>query len=398
MEIQNLLLIMIVVWGTGVIFRKMNLPILLGELLAGLIFGPALFGFFHDNETIELLAELGIFFLMLHAGLETKPQDLLRSSKASIAAAIGGIVLPIFLGYFVSMAFGFTSMQSMFIGVGLSITCVSVTVKIFKDFKFNQSKIAHLVMGAAIADDIAAFVILSILLGVIAGGGAIAPLDILFIVGKVLVFFMGTILIGVKLVPFFKKHIFSKPGHKAFTFTLIIAFTFGWFAELIGLHYILGAYLAGLFLKEELVHDAVFRKIEDRLFGLSYSFLGPIFFVSLGFHVDFTVFTDTRMLLFLILIIIAAVIGKVFGAGFMAYLTGQKPLQSAIIGMSMNGRGAVELIIAIIGLEMGLIDEGIFSVLVLMAFFTTLITPITLKFLLRGLGKKEVLDTEYEGT
>lgn len=396
MEIQNLLLIMVIVWGTGVLFRKMKLPILLGELLAGLIFGPALFGVFHDNETIRLLAELGIFFLMLHAGLETNPKDLIHSSKASILVAIGGVFFPVLAGILVALAFNFDILQATFIGVALSTTAISITTKIFKDFKFNKSKTAHLVMGSAILDDITAFMMLSVFIGVYTSG-SVNLLEVTIMIVKVLTFFGGTILIGTKLVPFFNKHIFQKPGHKAFTFTLIIAFAFGLFAEAIGLHYILGAYLAGLFVKEEVIHPRVYNKIEDRLFGLSYSFLGPIFFVSLGFHVDFSILTDARMLPFLIFIILGAIIGKVGGSALGAILSGKSRHESAIIGMSMNGRGAVELVISLIGLELGIINEQIFSVLIFMAFCATLITPICLKLLLKHHGKEEVLDTEYVG-
>lgn len=394
MEIRSLLLIMAVVWGTGMIFRRLKLPILLGELLAGLVFGPALFGIFQENETIRVLSELGIFFLMLHAGLETHPRDLLNSSKALLFIAAGGMIAPLILGYGVAHAFGYTPLKAVFIGTCLSITAISVTTKIFKDFKFNKSPIAHLVMGAAVVEDILAFLILSILIGIVNNGGSIAPLEVVWLVGKVALFFGGVILAGTKLIPVFNT-VFSDKGYKAFTFTLIIAFAFGVFAESIGLHYILGAYLAGLFVKEEIIHPEVYHKIEDRLFGLSYSFLGPIFFVSLGFHVDFGVFKDATTLPFLIAIILAAILGKVVGAGFMAYFSGQPARESLVVGFSMNGRGAVELIIAVIGLNLGLIGPTVFSVLVFMAFFTTLMTPITLKYLLKSLGKKEMLDTEY---
>src|SRR3989338_10325798 len=133
MQIESLLLIMAVVWGTGMIFHRLKLPIFLGELLAGLVFGPALFGVFQDNETIRVLAELGIFFLMLHAGLETHPRDLLYSSKKSLAIAFGGVVLPFLLGYGVAHAFGYSPMEAAFIAMALSITAISVTTKIFKD-------------------------------------------------------------------------------------------------------------------------------------------------------------------------------------------------------------------------------------------------------------------------
>ena len=233
MEIANLLLIMVIVWGTGILFRKIHLPILLGELMAGLIFGPALFGIFQDSESIQLLAELGIFFLMLHAGLETRPRDLLNCSKCALAIALGGIALPLALGTGTAMVFGSNLTTSLFVGMALSITAISVTTKVFKDFKYNNSKIAHMVMGAAVADDIAAFVLLSILLGVVSGGGSISPMEVMFLIGKVVLFFGGVILAGKHLIPLFR-HVFKKKGHKAFTFTLIIGLALAFWLNILG--------------------------------------------------------------------------------------------------------------------------------------------------------------------
>lgn len=394
MDIETLLLIMVVVWGTGVVFRKIKLPVLLGELLAGLIFGPALFGVFETNETIKLLAELGVFFLMLHAGLETNPKDLLHSSKSSIVIALVSTVFSLLLGMGVATWFDFEPTKAAFIGLGLAITALPVTNKVFKDFNFNKTKIANLVMGAAILTDILGFLILSILIALVSGDGALTLTQIFFIIGKIALFFGGVIFVGSKLLPY-SKVIFQHEGYKAFTFTLIIALAFGVFAEFIGLHYILGAYLAGLFVKEETANPSVYRKIEDRLFALSYSFLGPIFFVSLGFFVDFTVLQDPVSFAFVVLLIIAAVVGKLFGAGIPAYLCGHSFKEATVIGVSMNSRGATELVIALIGLEMGLADSMAFSALVFMAFFTTLVTPIVLKYALKWLGREQVSDTEH---
>lgn len=388
MEIKTLLLILVVVWGTGMLFRKLKLPVLLGELLAGVVFGPALIGLFQDSESIRMMAEWGVFFLMLHAGLETNPKDLINSSKASLAIALGGITLPTVLGFLVGHAFGYSVLTSLFIGVSLSITAVPVTAKVFKDFNFNKSKIAHVVMGAAIADDILAFLILSILLAMVEGGGSITALEVAVLVFKVVLFFGGAIIAGTKLIPVFKS-VFQEQGYKAFTFTLIIALAFGVFAEWIGLHYILGVYLGGLFVKEEVIHPDVYKKIEDRLFALSYSFLGPIFFVSLGFSVDFGIFKDPTLFPLLLVIIGAAMVGKLVGTGIPALLSGYNKTEAAIIGISMNARGSVELIVAMIGLELGLIDKNVFSVLVFMAFATTFMSPLILKRLLRALGRKE---------
>lgn len=394
MDIKTLLLIMVAVWGTGMIFRRIKLPVLLGELLAGLILGPAIFGVFESNETIKLLSELGVFFLMLHAGLETNPKDLLRNSRSSVAIALCGTLFSLMLGMGVAFWFGFDLLKALFIGIGLAITALPVTNKIFKDFNFNKTKTANLVMSSAILTDILGFLFLSILIALASGGGTLTALQILLIIGKIILFFGGVIFIGSKLIPY-SKVIFQRRGYKAFTFTLIIALAFGVFAEFIGLHYILGAYLAGLFVKEETADPSVYQKIEDRLFALSYSFLGPIFFVSLGFFVDFSVLSNPTNFAFVLLLICAAFIGKFFGTGIPAYLCGHSFKEATIVGISMNSRGATELVIALIGLELGLADQTAFSALVFMAFFTTLVTPIVLKYALKWLGKEQVSDTEH---
>lgn len=388
--IENLLLIMVVVWTTGMIFRALKLPLLLGELLAGLIFGPAILGVFQETESITILAELGIFFLMLHAGLETEPKKLMHSSKLGLSIAIAGMLLPLLLGYAVAMAFGTTTIQAMFIGMAMSITAISVTVKLFKDLNYKNARIKNLVMVAAVADDILAFILVSVIL-TIATQGAVTVGELGLLLLKLAAFFGLILFLGEKMLKVIINKFFNESGGKAFTLTLILGLLFGVIAEMVGIHFVIGAYMAGLFVKEELVSDKIYKKIEDRLFGLSYSFLGPIFFVSLGFHVDFSVFADPGTLAFLIAVLVAAVIGKVVGAGAVAKFAGKSWRESGIIGFAMNGRGAVELILASIGLEAGIITEEIFSILVLMAFITTFLTPIALKLLLSGRKKDAVI-------
>lgn len=387
--IENLLLIMVVVWTTGMIFRALKLPLLLGELMAGLIFGPALLGLFHETESITILAELGIFFLMLHAGLETEPKKLMSASKLGLGIALGGMTLPLLLGYLVAIAFGANSIQALFLGMGMSITAISVTVKLFKDLKYENVGVKNLVMVAALADDIFAFILVSVILTVATQGSVTLPgLGLLLL--KLALFFGAILFIGEKLLQPLFNRFFNQSGGKAFTLTLILGLLFGVIAEMVGIHFVIGAYMAGLFVKEELLSEKIYQKIEDRLFGLSYSFLGPIFFVSLGFHVDFSVFTNPSTLLFLLAVLLASVAGKVFGAGGVAKLSGRSWKEACTIGFAMNGRGAVELILASIGLEAGIINEEMFSILVFMAFFTTFITPLALKLLLPA-GKKNAV-------
>jgi Kef-type K+ transport system membrane component KefB len=160
-----------------------------------------------------------------------------------------------------------------------------------------------------------------------------------------------------------------------------MALFFGVLAEMAGLHIILGAYMAGLFVREGIVSKELFQKINDRFISITYGFLGPIFFVSLSFHITFTVL-QTHLLL-LIVLLIAAITGKLVGAGTGALMGGMNKGEAMVVGSAMNGRGAVELIIASIGLEMAIINDTYFSILVIIAFITTLLPPLSLSLLLK---------------
>jgi Kef-type K+ transport system membrane component KefB len=195
---------------------------------------------------------------------------------------------------------------------------------------------------------------------------------------KVAAFFGLSHVIGIIIYPKLSKY-FSSREAKGFTFALIMALLFGVLAEMAGLHIILGAYMAGLFVREGIVSKELFQKINDRFVAITYGFMGPIFFVSLSFHIDFTILTTHPLLL--ITLLLAAVVGKVAGAGGGALLGQMNKGEAMVIGAAMNGRGAVELIIASIGLELAIINDTYFSILVVIAFFTTMMAPVSLNLL-----------------
>ncbi|PCI24481.1 hypothetical protein COB57_04760 [Candidatus Peregrinibacteria bacterium] len=371
---EPLLILMVVIYTAGRIFDYLSLPIIFGELLGGFLLGPVFHIIPPDLEIVKILAELGIFFLMFHSGLETDPNELLHASKKSFLVALLGILFPLGGGYLISQYFGYTASQSFFIGVSLSITAIAISVRLFKDCGLQGTPLSHIVLGAAVIDDIISLILFSISLKVAEAGfvdwGMIGMMII-----KIIAFFSIVLFIGNKGKKLLSK-ILKKKG---FTFAFIMALTLGIIAEHLGLHIIIGAFLAGLFINEGFLDKKIFDKIEDRIYGLSYSFLGPIFFVSLAFHLDFTALIETPVLALSITGV--AILGKVVGSGLAAYVQNISKKDSFIIGLAMNGRGAVELIIASIGLKAGIIDTEIFSVLVFMAFATTLISILGIKFM-----------------
>lgn len=384
----SLLLILVVAWAFGSLFTRIGLPFVLGELLAGVLLGPPLLGLIGPSPAIELLAELGIFFVMFHTGMEMDPKELLEHLWPSLAVAIGGFILPFVLGYFTTRAFGGTLNQALFVGMGVSITAIAVQSVILHSMRISATYIGHIIIGAAIADDILSLIGLSVLLG-LAKSGTVQIMDVSIIIGKVIAFFAMTILLGEFVIPKLTKKLHDREG-KAFTFAMTAALTMAYLAELVGLHLIIGAFLAGQFVRKEMMDEKIYHKISDRFYGLSYGFLVPIFFASLSFHLH--IHLDFSFVIFATVLTLVAIIGKLVGCGLGYAVIKRNFWESAIIGFGMNGRGAVEIVVASIVLKLSdellsskvigepLLTQDQFSALILMAFITTMIAPLTLKW------------------
>lgn len=384
----NLLLILVVAWVMGGLFSRYGLPFVLGELLAGIILGPPLLGIIQPSPAIELLAELGIFFVMFHTGMELDPKELLEHIWPALSVALGGFILPFALGYFTTRFFGGTYLQSLFVGMGISITAIAVQSIILHSLKISTSYLGHIIIGAAIADDILSLVGLSILLG-LAKSGTVQIGVVTMVVLKVVAFFGATILLGHFVIPKFTRRLHDREG-RAFTFAIASALTMAYMAELVGLHLIIGAFLAGQFVRKEVMDNKIYESICDRFYGLSYGFLVPIFFASLSFHLHFQ--WDLSFILFAFVLTLMAVIGKLVGCGVGYAVFQRNTWESTIIGFGMNGRGAVEIVVASVVLKLSnelltsksitepLLTQNQFSALILMAFITTLMAPLTLKW------------------
>jgi Kef-type K+ transport system membrane component KefB len=386
--IISLLTILALAWPVGALFVRMGLPVMLGQLVTGLILGPAMLNLIHPSEGITFLADLGIFFAMFYAGMEMDPKELVEHIWPSLAVAIGGFVLPFALGFFATRMFGGTVFQSLFVGIGLSVTAIAVQAVILQEMEIHKTKIGHVIMGAAIADDIISLVGLSVLLGLVKTG-TVETVGILVIILKVVVFFGFTILVGHFIVPFFTRKL-DDYNAKGFTFAMISALVMATAAEMAGLHTVIGAFLAGQFVRKEIMDEKVYNAIGDRFYGLSHGFLMPVFFASLAFHIHFE--WNLSFLLFAVIITVTAILGKLIGCGIGALAFRFSMRESAIIGFGMNGRGAVELVIVavVIGLSNDLMTQGVIneplltqyqiSALVLMAFITTMLAPLMLKW------------------
>ncbi len=388
LNILNISAVLLAAYLGGIAIRKIGYPAILGELLIGILLGPGLLGVLELTESIHVLAEIGIILLMVYIGMEIDFHDLRKASWPALLAAFGGFFVPFALGYFAIVWLGGTPMAGLFVAIAIGVTSLATKSRILIDLKLLNTRIALVLMAGALISDTLALVIFSGITN-FAESSTVNTGALLLIAAKIILFFGITISIGLFVLPRLGQYI-SRAGIKNSTayFTMILIVTFGYceLAELAGMHSILGAFMAGLFIKDNLFPRKISKELNKAFFDVSIGFMAPIFFVSAGFFVDVTVFqTDLGLL---VLITFLAIIGKIVGTALF-YLPSRNGWREGItIGTGMNGRGAVEIIIAEIGLEMGIIDKTIFSILVFMAIFTTLTVPVLLNWTSKWLRRR----------
>jgi len=415
LNVLLIILILLVVTRTfAELAERANLPALVGELVAGIFLGfllqrfqglaPSIW-FAANGDLFSGLADLGMFFLMLLAGIRMEPLDFAKSSKSAIFIALGGMLVPVVagfgLGYLVLPDSSLKMAQCLFVGVALAITAVPVAVRMFMDLGALESRVGKAVIAAAIWDDVLSLFLLALLLATIGGDGsaAFSSWDLLSVVGKVMLFFAVTVPVGLYVFPlvghYFKYLSFPEVD---FSMLLVGALAYGVFAEYMELHVIIGAFIAGMFFHPKMVNVEIYDRVEQQMSGLTRGFLAPIFFVSVGFSLDLSAISQVPV--FVISLILLALASKVIGSAFPAYWAGFSKRESVLVGIGMSGRGAVELVVAGIALEAGLflqptapdpIVQGLFSAIVIMAIVTTVATPIALRMLWKPRSNAETL-------
>jgi len=391
LNILNLLIILFSAWLGGSAAKKLGYPAILGELIIGIVLGPALLGLLETSEMINVLAEVGIILLMVYIGMEINFRDLGKASWPGLLAAVGGFVVPFVLGYYSIIYFGGTQMAAIFVAIAVAVTSLATKSRILVDLKLLNTRIAYVLMAGALISDTLALVIFAGIVSYV-DAGSIDTLGLIWVAGKAILFFVFTALAGIYLLPLLGKYLMksninSRTLH--FTLILIIVLGFSELAEVSGLHSILGAFMAGLFIRDGVFNRQISKDINNIFHDISIGFLAPIFFVSAGFNVTLEVFqTDLVML---IVVTLVAMIGKIFGTALFYLPSGYGWREGITVGTGMNGRGAVEIIIAGIGLQMGIITAEIFSILVFMAIFTTLTVPLFLTWTTTWLRKRNEL-------
>lgn len=393
LELIDLLAILLAAWGSGLLAVRLGFPAILGELAAGVVFGPALLGWLVPSESVDVLAELGVYLLMLYIGMEIQPRQLVSASRAGVLAAIGGFLVPFGIGVGLMLSLEYSTAAALFMGMAMGVTSLATKSRILVDLNLLGTRVASvLLVGAVFADTLALMTFAGILAMGSQGAGSDAWIGVAVTGVKAVIFFAAAVVIGLRVFPWIGTHLARwKLGKRTsnFTIVLIVAFLFGELAHLAGLHAILGAFVAGLFLQEGILQRKWSYEVTDVVHDLSLGFLAPVFFVSAGFHISLpAVIANWELLL---LVVVLATLGKIVGTALFYLPSGHGWREGLTVGAGMNGRGAVEIIVAEIGLAMGLITPEVFSILVVMAFLTTLSVPFFLTWLVRWLRARNEL-------
>lgn len=380
-DLLNLLLVLVAAFLGGRVVARIGYPAVLGELVIGILLGPPLLGLLHGGEALSVLAEIGVLTMMLYIGMEIDPKELGKASWAGVLAAIGGFVVPFAGAFAVTWYFlpdwdqGPRLMAALFVGTAAGVTSLSTKSRILVDLKLLDTRLAHVMMAGALLSDTLCLIIMSAIIGT-----ASEDSDMLGLFLRTGLFFVIVSFVGLVILPMIGKTMTRLGLHNRtslFTLVLVLALSFAQLAEFAGLHGILGAFIAGLFIRE----GTIGRRLSHDLAGVvreaSVGFLAPIFFVTAGFEVTFSPFQEDLGLL--IALVTVATLGKIVGTAVFYIPSGNGWREGLVLGGSMNGRGAVEIIMAQIGMQVGLINKNVFSVLVFMAIFTTATVPILLK-------------------
>lgn len=374
----------------GQISRRLGQPSVLGQLLVGVLLGPALLGWLHPTPLIDELSEIGVILLMFMAGLETNMADIRKAAVPATLVAVGGVILPFLGGWGFASFWGYPWATAVFVGVLLVATSVSISAQTLRELGHLKSRPGVVILAAAVLDDVLGILVLSVVLGMVggdvahaAGGhGAEPPLVLLL---KIAGFFAAGGLVGWKLLPPAMKWVSKFEASTAvLAFGIATALGFAWAAEFGGLAGIIGAYLAGLMLSLTDFRGKLIHEVEDTAFA----FFVPFFFVSVGLTASFAGMTGS-FLGFVLILLAIAIIAKLIGGGFGAKIAGLSTKESIGIGAGMVARGEVGLIVAAIGLERGLLQSELYTAMVIVSLGTTLVTPPLLKWLFPKVKKHD---------
>lgn len=388
--VVELLLLLLLARMFGEIMERLGQPAMIGEVLAGIILGPSLLGFAEINANLKVISDLGVFLLVILAGFEIDIDELRRSVKGRNSwIAILGFVIPMLSGFIIGLIFNLDIMLSVFLALCISITALPVSIRILMDLGKLNTDIGQRIISAAIFNDVLALLILGVILDFKESSTDIKQLTftILFSVAKVLLFMI--LMVGAyRLFHMAKSKVnflndkfeiflsYLKGKESLFAMIMLFVLIFASLSELVGLHFVIGAFFGAILLPREMLGIDNFNTVQKNTSSITMGFLAPIFFATMG--VEFNLLSINNIYLLLV-VIAASFISKILAGYLGGKLAHLSDIKSITLGVGLNARGIMELVIANIALQNGFIDISLFSILVLMGIITTVVTPFLLK-------------------
>ena len=370
------------------LFHRIKMPVVLGELLAGIIVGPFALGglpIFNGeplvilDETVKHIGEIAAIVILFIAGLEITPREFLRGGAASFTVGSLGVIVPFFVGFYIFLTFGLEAIESMLVATALTATSIAITIQVLTELGKMQTKEARLILGAAIVDDILAIAALSVVTTMVHTGDTTpAILDIAFLIIKILGLFAVLLIGSVLLIPriLHIERLWRSEGSMEGVTTAAF-FGGAGLAAFVGLSPIVGSFSVGM----AVASTRVIKKVEEYVSKLGIIF-APLFFAIIGAQVDLRG-VNIEVLYLSGIIIAIAVVTKLVGCGLPALIFLKNKGRAMKVGIGMVSRGEVGLIVAGVGVSSGALSADIYTTVIIMVALTTIITPIWLKIAYR---------------
>jgi len=370
----TLCLLLIATTLAGHFAHRVGIPAVIGEILVGVLLGPAILNIVQLNTLVQTFSDIGVIVLMFIGGLESNLALLKKYLRPAIVVAIIGVIFPVVVMGVTSRLFNFTWFESLFIGVIFSATSVSISVEVLKEFKALDTKEGATILGAAVADDIMGVILLSIMISMMGGQGSSKQPNIGIVLLEQVAFFAGIFILVKWVAPFLmglSDHLLMAAGPTIIA--IIICLAMAWLADLVGLSGAIGAFFAGVAIAQTDYQHQVDISVEP----VGYTMFIPLFFASVGLNMTFEGFWQS--LPFIATMTVLGVFTKLFGCGLGARLNGFSGHSNYLVGAGMISRGEMALITAQIGFSAHLLSGDYYSDIILVIILVTIIAPFMLK-------------------
>ncbi len=398
--IVTLLILLLTAKLLGELAERFRQPSMIGEVIAGVILGPSLLNIIPGPGEVKVIAELGVFMLIVLAGMEIEVEEIRNSIRGkNIWIALLGFLVPMASGITIGLFYHFTNTFTIFLGLCIAITALPVSIRILMDLGKLNTDVGQRIISAAIFNDIVALLILGVILDFNDETKNIRDLTISVIITivklgvftAVLIFAYHFFKLAKRKVNVFNPRVnrffrYLRGKESLFAFVILFVLIFSSIAELLGLHFVVGAFFGAILIPRSMFANRDFERVQRSISGITMGFLAPIFFATMGISFNFQSMTDWGLLS---VVLAASFFSKIFGGYLGGRLAGFDRNKSVTLGLGLNARGIMELVIANIALAKGFIDVSVFSILVLMALLTTIITPFLLNegFMLIDMNK-----------